>query len=114
VTQSINSDQIARKIRAARRGLGWSREQLAERCHAKGYPRLTHAALVNIETGRRRADGSRRREITVDELCAIADVFGCALARLLEPPTDCRVCHGTPPLGFACTECGTTTKETDT
>jgi transcriptional regulator with XRE-family HTH domain len=112
VTQPINSDQIAQRIRAARRSLGWSREQLAEQCRAKGYPHLTHAALVNIETGRRRPDGSRRREITIDELCAIADAFGYPLARLLGLPTGCGTCHGMPPLGFACTECGTTTKET--
>ncbi|MEV0988037.1 hypothetical protein [Streptomyces sp. NPDC049949] len=53
-----------------------SREQLAAECERLGATGLTYAALVSIESGRRKPDGSRRREVTVDELL----VLGLALA----------------------------------
>jgi hypothetical protein len=80
---------------------------------------LTPPALVNIESGRRRPDGSRRREISIDELVLIAAVLGVRLPMLLgdDWPCDacrsCVICQDAPPPGFTCVECGaTTTKET--
>ena len=42
------------------------------RCAALGLGELTAAVIANIETGRRDAEGHRRRDVTVDELLAIA------------------------------------------
>ncbi|MGW7414974.1 hypothetical protein [Streptomyces sp. NPDC054863] len=70
------SDVIADQIRKHRNRLGLSREQLAAECERLGAPDLTYAALVNIETGRRKTDGRRRRDVSVDELL----VLGLALA----------------------------------
>jgi transcriptional regulator with XRE-family HTH domain len=70
------SDTIAEQVRRHRTHLGMTREQLAAECERLGATGLTYAALVSIETGRRKPDGSRRREVTVDELL----VLGLALA----------------------------------
>ncbi|WP_406321079.1 multiprotein-bridging factor 1 family protein [Streptomyces sp. NBC_00519] len=70
------SDTIAEQVRRHRTRLGMSREQLAAECERLGATGLTYAALVSIETGRRKPDGSRRREVTADELLAL----GLALA----------------------------------
>jgi DNA-binding Xre family transcriptional regulator len=65
---------------------------------------ITPSAVAKLE--------KRQRHVTVDDLAALAAALSVTPAQLLEPPTDCATCHGTPPPGFACTECGTTTKET--
>ncbi|MFM9368118.1 multiprotein-bridging factor 1 family protein [Streptomyces sp. Da 82-17] len=70
------SDTIAEQVRRHRTRLGMSREQLAAECERLGATGLTYAALVSIESGRRKPDGSRRREVTADELLAL----GLALA----------------------------------
>lgn len=76
---SMPSDLVAKQVRKRRGDLGLNREQLAEKCAQLGAPQLTPAALTNIETGRRTADGKRRREVSVEELL----VLGRAL---LTPP----------------------------
>ncbi|MFD9069469.1 hypothetical protein [Streptomyces lasiicapitis] len=53
-----------------------TREHLAAECERLGAANLTYAAIVSIESGRRKPDGSRRREVTADELF----VLGLALA----------------------------------
>ncbi|MEV0115518.1 helix-turn-helix transcriptional regulator [Streptomyces sp. NPDC050844] len=70
------SDTIAAQVRRHRTRLGMSREQLAAECERLGATGLTYAALVSIESGRRKPDGSRRREVTADELLTL----GLALA----------------------------------
>ncbi|MEV8055125.1 hypothetical protein AB0P37_01010 [Streptomyces antimycoticus] len=70
------SDTIAEQVRRHRQRLGITREQLAAECARLGATELTYGALVNIETGRRKPDGRRRREVTADELL----VLGLALA----------------------------------
>lgn len=77
-----------------------SRADLIRRVIALGR-HMDQLALRRIERGERRVDA--------DDLVALATALGVTPAQLLEPPTDCRVCQGTPPPGFACTECGTTT-----
>lgn len=52
-----------------------NRQQLADKCASIGAPGLTLAALTNIETGRPDKTGKRRRDVTVEELFALA----CAL-----------------------------------
>ncbi|MFD9789602.1 multiprotein-bridging factor 1 family protein [Streptomyces sp. NPDC059070] len=70
------SDTIAAQVRRHRTRRGMTREQLAAECERLGAGGLTYAAIVSIESGRRKPDGSRRREVTVDELL----VLGLALA----------------------------------
>lgn len=86
--------------------------------------RMTHADLsarlgelgrpIPVPPLRRLEVGDRR--VDVDELAAFAAVFGVTPAQLLEPlpPAECSTCQGTPPPGFACTECGTTTTKEPT
>lgn len=66
------SEIVAKQVRAARRRRDLNRQQLAEKCRSIGAPKLTLAALTNIETGRPDSEGRRRREITVEELLALA------------------------------------------
>ncbi|MET3984236.1 hypothetical protein [Streptomyces sp. PvR034] len=70
------SDTIGAQVRRHRDRLGITREQLAAECARLGAAELTYAAIVSIESGRRKPDGRRRREVTVDELL----VLGLALA----------------------------------
>ncbi|MER5413932.1 helix-turn-helix transcriptional regulator [Streptomyces virginiae] len=74
--QHTASDTVGEQVRQHRTRLKMSREQLVAECERLGATGLTYAALVSIESGRRKPDGSRRREVTVDELFAL----GLALA----------------------------------
>jgi transcriptional regulator with XRE-family HTH domain len=71
----VLSDVVADQLVRLRRKHGLTREQLAKRLADNGAPGLTSAALANIETGRRDSEGRRRREVTVDELVALAAVL---------------------------------------
>jgi transcriptional regulator with XRE-family HTH domain len=104
------SDRVARRVRALRQQRGWSVRQLADECAKHDAPQLTVASLGNIERGQD-ADAKRRaREVTVDELYALAAVFGVAPDALAGPDGQCEVCDGSPPAGFMCLSCGRTTK----
>lgn len=94
---------VAQNVRRLREQRGMSIYALADALDRVGRPILP-SAVAKVER--------QQRQVTVDDLAALASALGVTPAQLLDPPTDCRVCHGTPPLGFACTECGTTTKET--
>ncbi|WP_198950748.1 helix-turn-helix transcriptional regulator [Kineosporia sp. A_224] len=62
-----------------------TREQVAERCAAFGWEGVTAAVLNYIETGRPDAQGRRRREVTVDELAALAVALDVPPLALLAP-----------------------------
>ncbi|WP_157436532.1 helix-turn-helix domain-containing protein [Actinospica robiniae] len=79
------SDVAATRIRTARKRRGWSAQELADRLAAAGAPELSMFVISNIESGRRKADGKRRREVTVDELFLIAYVLGVPPIHLLVP-----------------------------
>jgi transcriptional regulator with XRE-family HTH domain len=71
------SDLIADQIRDLRRREGLTREELAAAARGQGLPAtFTAVALGNVETGRRDHEGRRRREVTVDELAALAAAAG--------------------------------------
>ena len=82
------SDAVAVRIKEARGRRGWSAKQLAEQCAVRGLPRLTHSVLNNIESGRPDKDGQRKRDITVDELLALAVILDVAPTHLLGLPVD--------------------------
>lgn len=88
--------QNVHQLRQARR---FTFVELSERLSAAGRP-IPVLGLRRLETGTRRVD--------VDDLAALAEVFGVPPGFLMEPPAACVTCHGAPPLGFACTECSTT------
>ena len=56
----------------------------------------------------------QQRQVTVDDLAALAAALNVTPTQLLDPPTGCGTCHGTPPPGFTCDECGTTTTKEPT
>jgi hypothetical protein len=81
------SDTIAELVRKRRGQLDMTRDQVAEECAKIGAAQLTTAALTNIETGRRKPDGTRRREVTVDELLTLSVVLRVQPVNLVVPPT---------------------------
>jgi 8-oxo-dGTP pyrophosphatase MutT (NUDIX family)/transcriptional regulator with XRE-family HTH domain len=66
------SDLVGERIKTLRARRGWTARQLAERCVEIGAPELSAAVIANIETGRRGEDGRRRRDVTIDEVLALA------------------------------------------
>jgi transcriptional regulator with XRE-family HTH domain len=82
---STPSDAIAAQVRQRRQQLNLNRQQLAEKCASVGAPQITAAALTNIETGRRDAAGKRRREVSVEELLALAVALGVFPVDLIVP-----------------------------
>ncbi|MEU4802829.1 helix-turn-helix transcriptional regulator [Actinosynnema sp. NPDC023587] len=79
------SDMIAEQIHKRRKAAGLTRAQLAELCAAVGGPSLSPTVIGYIETGRRDADGRRRREVAVDELLIFAKAFEVSPLLLLFP-----------------------------
>jgi transcriptional regulator with XRE-family HTH domain len=81
------SGVVAERLKEARRRRGWTAKQLAEHCAKAGATHLTVSVLANIESGRPDLNGQRRRDITVDELVALAYVLDVAPIYLLGLPT---------------------------
>lgn len=86
VCQQVLSDLIAERVVALRKAVGITREEFAERCQQVGGKDITVAALANIETGRRNAEGERRRKVAADELAVFAVVLGVPLVWLMADP----------------------------
>jgi transcriptional regulator with XRE-family HTH domain len=80
MTSLSASDIAARRIREERRRRGWRVTDLAARCKKAGAVKLTAAVITNLETRRRPG-----REITAEELLALAWVLGVPPVHLLSP-----------------------------
>lgn len=80
------ADSIRQRIRALRKGRGWSARALAEQCARAGAFQIDRGMIANIE-------GGRRKGITVDELFVLALVLDVAPVHLLVPVDDapCRL-----------------------
>lgn len=89
---------VARKVRTLRTARGWSLRTVAERTQ-QIVPTMGADAINKLELG--------VRQITVEDLSALATVFGITAAALLEPEGGCSACAGKPPAGFVCLTCGT-------
>jgi len=61
--------------------------QLAERCAALGAPKITVQSVSKIE-GQRESATRPPRQVTVDELLALAAALNCPPVSLLVPPDD--------------------------
>lgn len=85
--QVAPSEYVATQVRQRRRELNLTRQQLADACARVGAPQLTFAALTNIETGRPDGSGKRRREVTVEELLALATALAVSPGDLMAPGT---------------------------
>jgi transcriptional regulator with XRE-family HTH domain len=89
--------QTMERVKARRRELGMSAEDLSRTCTAQGFP-VKRSTLANLETG-------RRQDLSVGELVAFARALKTTpLALLAAPP--CANCQDRPPMGFKCLECG--------
>jgi len=71
------SDEVAAKIRDARKVLGLTMAELAERSG------LSRNIVSDIENGRTGSGRKGRRAVTIDELVVISRALGCAPAALL-------------------------------
>jgi transcriptional regulator with XRE-family HTH domain len=80
------SDLIAERLRDVRTERGWTAAELAAACARAGQPKITAAVIANIETGRRNPDGSRRRQVSADEMLLFAAVLKIPPADLLADP----------------------------
>lgn len=83
-----------KRIRSAQR---MTTDRLAERMTELGRPMYANT-ITKIEKLQRRID--------VDDLVALATALSVTPVQLLEEPTGCGTCQGTPPPGFACNDCG--------
>jgi transcriptional regulator with XRE-family HTH domain len=81
------SDAAAGRIREARKRRGWTSAETAARCTARGY-RMTASVLANIESGRPDLNGARRRDISIDELLALAVALDVPPVTLMGMPSD--------------------------
>lgn len=70
---------------------------LAEICERLGRP-IPATGITRIEKGERRVD--------VDDLAVLARALEVTCQQLMGQPSACAACHGTPPVGFVCKECG--------
>ncbi|OPC84139.1 hypothetical protein B4N89_27305 [Embleya scabrispora] len=76
---------------------GWSAERLAAEVTASGYP-LSRSSVATAER-------NHRAGMSVDQLVATARALGTSPVNLLACGP-CPTCHGTPPAGFTCGDCG--------
>ncbi|MFD8234014.1 hypothetical protein ACFV20_19300 [Streptomyces sp. NPDC059696] len=91
-------NNVRRNVRRLREERRWGYRHVEERLAQLGRP-IPALGLSAIDAGERHVD--------VDDLVALAAVFGLGVEELLQPPADCRTCHGAPPAGFMCLECET-------
>jgi hypothetical protein len=93
---------VARNVRYFRKSRGLSAGDLA----AKTDNRLSLDAVKKIEAAVN-PDATFVRRVDVDDLFVLASALGINPGVLLDPLAGCDTCHGVPPLGFTCNECGT-------
>lgn len=62
-----------------------------------------------VSAAERSVDGKRIRKFDADEIVLIARVLGVEPADLIASPPVCEFCHGQPPAGMQCLDCGVAT-----
>jgi transcriptional regulator with XRE-family HTH domain len=90
-------EQLRANLARIRQSRSLTTAALAEKVTALGRPVYANT-ITKIEKGARRVD--------VDDLAVLARALQVSVAQLIEPPSDCQTCHGAPPPGFICADCG--------
>jgi transcriptional regulator with XRE-family HTH domain len=93
---------VGAHIHALRTARGWSLREVARQTEAAGKP-IGYATIGRLEHGRDPQEPAVA--VIVDDLVALAAVFGLRPEQLLAAP-GCFVCMDNPPAGFACRTCG--------
>lgn len=88
---------VAANLRRLREDRRLTTEGLSDVLREAGQP-IAATGITKVEKLLRRVD--------VDDLVALAAALRVTPAQLLEPPAKCATCHGTPPPGFTCNDCG--------
>lgn len=88
---------VALNVKRFRELRGMTVYALSDALKAAGRP-ITPSAVAKIE--------KRQRQVTVDDLSALASALKVPSPRMLEAASRCVTCHDAPPPGFACTDCG--------
>lgn len=88
---------VAANLRTLRTARGWTQHDMQAMCEKNGTS-INYTKICRFET-------RALPTITLTELECIAHVFDTTPAELLVP-LDCAVCHGEPPAGFTCKNCG--------
>jgi transcriptional regulator with XRE-family HTH domain len=93
---------VGARIHALRTARGWSLREVGRQTELAGKP-VGYLTIGRIE--RNRDPARPAAAVIVDDLVALAAVFGVRPEQLLTPP-DCFACMDKPPVGFACRACG--------
>lgn len=93
---------VGAHIHALRTARGWSQRGLARQTETAGKP-VGFSTITRIERGRDPQEAVVA--VIVDDLVALATVFGLRPEQLLTAPA-CFACMDHPPTGFACRTCG--------
>jgi transcriptional regulator with XRE-family HTH domain len=101
MTEHSLSSVVAANIRRLRQIRGQTAEEFAAAINAAGVA-WTRQTVAKIENG-------RRAHVTVDDLAALAAALGIDDPWALTQQSACAACHGVPPAGYACLECGAET-----
>jgi transcriptional regulator with XRE-family HTH domain len=96
------SRTVGAHIHALRTARGWSLREVARQTEVAGKP-IGYSTIGRIESNRHREQPAVG--VIVDDLVALAAVFGVRPEQLLTAP-GCFVCMDKPPAGFACRTCG--------
>lgn len=92
---------VGAHIHALRTARGWSLRELGRQTERAGKP-VGYTTIGRIERGRDPQEPAVA--VIVDDLIALAAVFGLRPEQLLTAPR-CFVCMDKPPAGFACRTC---------
>lgn len=93
---------VGAHLHALRAACGWSLREVGRRTEAAGKP-VGYLTIGRIERNR---DPARPAvSVIVDDLVALAAVFGVRPEQLLTAP-GCFTCMDKPPTGFTCRTCG--------
>ena len=96
------SRTVGAHIHQLRTARGWSLREIARQAEVLGKA-IGYSTIGRIERGRH--PDQPAVGVIVDDLVALAAVFGVRPEQLLIPP-GCFVCMDKPPAGFACRTCG--------
>lgn len=96
---------VGAHVHALRTARGWSLRALERHTKTAGKP-VGFGTLGRIERGRNPHEPAVA--VIVDDLVALAEVFGIKPEQLLTAP-DCFACMDKPPPGFTCNTCQRTT-----